>query len=183
MGYDTDFKGHFKLDKNLSTAHANYLLAFAYTRRVKRKGWKKLSDPIREAVGLPPGVEGGYYVGSCADGNWGQNATPDVIDNNVPPKGQPGLWCQWTPGIDGHPKRYPVPPEDLEGLNSICWDGGEKFYNYVEWLEYIISHFLGPWGYFLNGEVEWVGEDEEEDTSKIIVKNNGVSVKRGIIHF
>jgi hypothetical protein len=35
--------------------------------------------------------------------------------------------------------------------------------------------FLAPWGYVLNGEVEWQGEDEE-DTGKILVVDNSVEV-------
>ena len=53
------------------------------------------------------------------------------------------------------------------------WDGGEKFYNYVEWLEYLIKNFFEPWGYSLNGSVNWQGE-EDEDNGTIVVKHNEV---------
>jgi len=56
------------------------------------------------------------------------------------------------------------------------WDGGEKFYNYVEWLKYLINHFFEKWGVKLNGEVYWKGEDGE-DMGKIVVKDNWVIVK------
>ena len=70
----------------------------------------------------------------------------------------PGLWCQW------------VPTEDGTGLE---WDGGEKFYSYVEWLEYLIKHFIEPWGLVLNGEVEWRGV-EWNDTGTIYAIDNKV---------
>ncbi len=75
----------------------------------------------------------------------------------------PSFYCQW------------VPTEDGRGLE---WDGGEKFYNYVQWLEYLINKFFIPWGIKLNGEIEWEGE-ESGDLGKIIVTNNVVEVKEG----
>lgn len=70
--------------------------------------------------------------------------------------GFPGFWCDW------------VPTEDGTGLEH---NGNEKFYNYVEWLEYIIEHFVKPWNLKLNGEIEWRGE-EWEDTGTIYVEDN-----------
>ena len=55
---------------------------------------------------------------------------------------------------------------------------GEKFYDYVGWIEYLIANFLKPWGYVLNGEVEWHGEDGD-DRGMIVVKDNVVSIRRG----
>lgn len=40
---------------------------------------------------------------------------------------------------------------------SLKWDGGEKFYNHVAWLFYMISIFFEPWGVTLSGVVEWTG--------------------------
>lgn len=71
----------------------------------------------------------------------------------------PGIWCDWWA------------PNDSE----ICHNGGEKFYFYVEWIEYLIKHFFIPEGYTLNGEVRWRGEDFD-DVGKIIIKDNVVEV-------
>ncbi|KKL86082.1 hypothetical protein LCGC14_1948340, partial [marine sediment metagenome] len=60
----------------------------------------------------------------------------------------------------------------------IEWDGGEKFYGYVEWIEYIIEKILKPRSYVLNGKVEWSGEDED-DFGTILVINNKVEVIEG----
>lgn len=163
MGYSTDFTGSFELDKPLTDEHREYLEKFNYTRRMARDAAKAelLPDPVRQAVGLPIGTQGGYFVG--AEGTAGQHSEASILDYNNPPQGQPGLWCQWVPSEDGE---------------EIMWDEGEKFYDYVSWLEYIIEHFLAPWGYVLNGEVEWSGEDRE-DIGLLVVVDNVVTVKCG----
>lgn len=165
MGYSTNFSGKIQLNKKLSDAHFAYLEKFAETRRMKRNPTiaEELPDPIRTATGLPIGVEGGYFVGGLSYG--GQAEDRSVTNNNVEPEGQPGLWCQWIPTHT-----------DEDEVSYIEWDGGEKFYNYVEWLEYIIEHFLKPWGYVANGEIIWQGE-EMRDRGKIIVNKNKVKTK------
>ena len=96
------------------------------------------------------GVDGEFYVGDDREDT--------IINYNRPPGEQPGLWCQWQLQRDNQ---------------TIMWDGGEKFYYYTEWIEYIISKILAPRGYIVNGEVEWSGEDPT-DVGKIVVKNNKV---------
>jgi hypothetical protein len=56
---------------------------------------------------------------------------------------------------------------------GIEWDGGEKFYNYTEWLVYLINKILKPNGYVLNGVVQWQGE-EVGDVGEIFVEDNKV---------
>jgi hypothetical protein len=180
MGYTTDFSGYFTLDAPLTEKQARYINEFSGTRRMKRATGslenlpppqygtrhhevtrlvETLPDPVREAVGLPVGPEGAYFVGNPDDGT--------ILDHNEPPEGQPGLWCQWIAVED-----------DDAYYTRIEWDGGEKFYKYVEWLEYIIEHFLKPWDRVLNGEVQWFGEDHG-DTGIIVVKDNEVTTKIG----
>lgn len=169
MGYSTDFWGDFSVTPTLTPEHAEYLRAFSRTRRMKRNAieTEKRPDPVREAVGLPVGLHGGYFVGE--GGHAGQGAyppgIPDVMDYNSPPPDQPGLWCQWVPN---------------DGGTAIEWDEGEKFYEYVDWIRYLIRHFLGPWGYRLNGQVEWKGEDPT-DLGRISIYDNVVSVDSGRI--
>ena len=162
MGYTTDFEGRFELHTPLLAAHKDYLRAFSDTRRMRRnpKITVQRDDRLREAAQLPVGLEGGYFVAEA--GHAGQNHAQDVTDYNNPPAEQPGLWCQWVPTDDGY---------------AIVWDEGEKFYNYVEWLEYLVKHFLAPWGYLLNGVVSWQGEDGD-DVGRICVIDNDVTVKR-----
>lgn len=161
MGYTTEFYGKFTVEPPLRKEHAEYLRAFSETRRMKRDVEKSpvndpASDPMRIAVGLPVGPEGAYFVGG--GGFAGQDRDPSILDYNREPSGQLGLWCKWAPSEDG---------------NAIEWNGAEKFYNYVRWLEYLIDNFLEPWGYVLNGVVEWEGEDRD-DVGRIKVADNVV---------
>lgn len=68
--------------------------------------------------------------------------------------------CQWEIGDD---------------RKTVKWDGGEKFYEYIEWLQKLIDEFFKPWGYQLNGRVEWYGE-ERKDTGCIKVTDNVIKV-------
>jgi hypothetical protein len=167
MGYTTYFEGEFTLDRPLANEHRKYLEAFSGTRRMRRNPelTAERPDPVREAAGLDVGPEGAYFVGG---GDFrGQEHSEDVVGYNDPPKGQPGLWCQWVPDEAG---------------TVIQHDEGEKFYSYVEWIEYLIQHFLAPWGYTLSGEVTWSGE-EQGDMGKIVIEANAVSVKVAKIVF
>lgn len=78
--------------------------------------------------------------------------------------GRPCVYCQWKPTEDGA---------------EITWDMVEKFYGWLEWLEYIVDHHLKPWGYHLNGEVRWRGE-EPGDSGVIYVENNRIEAVEDI---
>lgn len=157
MGYTTDFGGQFYLDKPLTQPQIDYLNKFADTRRMERDPAlaATLPDPLREAVGLQVGRFGAYFTGGT--GYAGQDDDISVINHNSH-KGQPSLWNHWVPSADG---------------KFIVWDSGEKFYEYVEWIEFIIDNFLKPWGYKLNGKVDWYGEDYD-DRGRIVVTDNVV---------
>ena len=149
MGYTTDFEGSFNITPVLSQKDNEFLTKFSETRRMARN------------VGPEYGIEGEFYVDGTG---WaGQDSDTTVIDYNRPPSTQPGLWCQWVPTDDG---------------SELVWDGGEKFYNYVEWLQYLIDKILSPRGYTLNGECQWFGENRD-DVGVIIVENNKVTTKVG----
>lgn len=161
MGYYTDFLGTFSIHPPLKKEHKEYLSAFFYTRRMKRNSniVAKLPDPIRRAAGLSPGEEGEYYTGDQT--HFGQDIGREdmsVIDHNIAPKTQPGLWCSM--GLNNDTELF------LE-------DG--KNYSYVEWLRYVIKNFFIPWGYKLNGCVSWQGE-ESNDTGNILIIDNEITV-------
>ena len=160
MGYTTDFDGYFTVTPRLDEDQVAYLKKFSETRRMKRDAAKTAlrPDPLREAVGLPVGPEGGYFVGAEAD--FGQEfGADDVTNSNYAPRDQPSLWCQWVPTDDG---------------GTIEWNGAEKFYNYIEWLQYFVDHFFKPWGRVLNGSVRWAGE-ELGDCGVIFAKDNQIA--------
>ena len=150
MGYTTDFEGKFKLNKKLDDDTHGFLVKFNETRRMKRK----FADNKY-------GVDGEFFVDG--DGFMGQDDDASVVEHNTPPRTQPSLWCQWRPSDDGL---------------HIEWDGGEKFYDYVEWLTYLVKKVLEPKGYKLNGKVFWQGEDSN-DRGIIAVHNNQITTKIG----
>ncbi len=201
MGYSTDFFGSLSLSRPTTIVEKNYLDKLADTRRMKRDVNKLMElykgehgNPFANDKNNPDdiyGFKGEYFVG--ADGFKGQNGDDSVIDHNSASgeigweeyKGdwvlrdklqtelnadkikQPGLWLQWVLNEDG---------------TELSWDGNEKFYNYTEWLQYLIAHFFEPWGIKLNGEIEWVGE-ESNDRGKIVVVDNNVEILDAVIGY
>jgi hypothetical protein len=76
-------------------------------------------------------------------------------------EGYPGIWCDWY-----------APAPDV-----LAWNGTEKFYHYVDWLNYLINHFFIDWDVKLNGTIDWFGEDHR-DRGTITVTNNKVEISR-----
>ena len=152
MGYTTNFQGKFKINKPVDFKTAKLFRGISTTRRMKRRGLPKKY-----------GIEGEFYCKDREDS--GQSTTPsqgEIVEYNNPPSTQPGLWCQW---------------ELQEDNQTIQWDGNEKFYMYVEWLEYIIEKILAPKGYVVKGKVDWEGEDRK-DNGIITVTNNKIKSRR-----
>lgn len=153
MGYTTEFDGCFTLNKPLDDETYNFLVKLNETRRMKRNLPEKY------------GVDGEFYVEG--GGEFGQDKEENVVDSNVPPSTQPGLWCQWVPSED---------------RLTIGWDEGEKFYDYIEWIKYIIEKILTPRGYVLSGAIKWEGE-ENSDMGIIEIHENKVVIKRGYVSY
>lgn len=61
--------------------------------------------------------------------------------------GSPDGYCQWETSKDGR---------------SLQWDGSEKFYDYEEWLRFLVEKRLKPWGVDVTGRVTWQGEDIDD---------------------
>jgi hypothetical protein len=70
----------------------------------------------------------------------------------------PGGYCQWQLTKD---------------CRGIEWDYGEKFYEYVEWLQYLIDNVLTPHGVTLSGSVNYSGE-ETDDNGVLVVEDGAV---------
>ena len=177
MGYTTYFTGEVTITPPLNEYEIAYLNSFADSRRMDRR-------------------KGPYHVEPGNDFARGSNA--DVRDFNMPPHGQPGLWCKWVPTDDG---------------GAIEWSGAEKFYDSPEWMKYLIDTFLKPgaavqqemrtlqgnaalmrlpasgWTYpeefkhftfdhVCNGEIDADGE-ASDDRWRLVVRDNVVSVQNG----
>lgn len=168
MGYNTWFYGAFSLDKPLKAEHKAYLEAFARMPHVRWKAdlLEYFPDPVREAVGLPVGIEGCYFTASQ------EVFDPDTWEIKHPlltlgyifgwepnPAGIPNARCQWVPSEDG----------------TKIEDVAEKFRDYIPWLQFLLDHFLVPWGYALNGRVNWQGE-HYRDRGTIVVDHNVITI-------
>lgn len=179
MGYSTDFYGGVVITPKLTPAQMAYINAFSDARHMRRDVEQLVDrlDPVRFAAKLPLGKEGEYFIGVRPETkdphNFMNDAESDtVIDVNRPPDSQPGLWCQWV-------VRAPEEDENATANQTILeWNGAEKFYDYIEWLEYLVERFFIPWGATLSGEIEWQGE-ERDDFGIIIVDDNKVTTKQG----
>ena len=200
MGYTTDFNVSFELSRPATAEEREYVNRIADTRRMQRDV-TKLMELYKGEHGNPfakdktnadevYGFKGEYFAKN--DGNMGQGNDASVIDHNAASGEiawkdyngdwekrdemqkainadiikQPGLWCQWR----------------LDDETTLAWDGSEKFYNYIEWLQYLIAHFFEPWGIKVNGEVTWQGEDNA-DIGKIIVKDNEIEIYNGEVEY
>ena len=162
MGYTTYFSGEFTFNKPVTEELKTYINKFSDTRRMVRDNnkIKELFPNWREfCFNGDLGIDGAYFVGG--DGYAGQDRDESIINYNSAGS-QPGLWCQWI----------------INDRNELVWDEGEKFYNYVEWLRYLIKHFFEPLGYELNGTVDYEGEDPD-DFGRIVVSDNFVKIVYG----
>jgi hypothetical protein len=206
MGYTTVFKGKLNFDRVLTEEEVNYINKISQTRRMKRDVSKlyKLYNGEGGNPFLPKdqtyGNEGEYFVGG--PGDFGQDKDDSIINYNEPPGivlksndgkrctkqmedglCQPGLWCQW---IIEKEQRCDSDTDTNASKSVLVWDGADKFYNYVEWLKYLINHFFQKWNVKLNGEITWEGEageageagEESEDIGKIVVVDNVVTVRQ-----
>lgn len=81
-------------------------------------------------------------------------------------KGAPNGYNQWVPTKDGR---------------HLEWDGEEKFYNYIEWLEWLISDFFRPKGIELNGSIDWRGEDHEDAGTIQVIKNHMTIIEKTLV--
>ena len=168
MGYTTEFKGiGFWTEPPLRPEHRDFINAFAERRHMMLDASEIEAGPTRRAVGLDAGVGGtnvledDTFRGKPVHGEdgWSKRSSY-VLDNNKPPPGVPGLWCQWVVDDNGH----------------INWDGNEKFYNYLEWLSFLMERYLKPWGYTVEGTLDWQGEDDDDFGRIIVTKNEITSV-------
>lgn len=86
------------------------------------------------------------------------NDDPDGIPNPAVKSG----YMQWVPS---------------KTLDSIGWDGGEKFYDYEAWLKWICA-WLQERGISTNGKLLWSGEDRN-DTGSLTVADGVVTALKG----
>ena len=157
MGYTTYFNGGFYFNKEVDEKLKEYIDKYSYTRHMSYD-----TSLIKEKIP--------FWRAFTLNGDLGKNGAliadkqrllddfhgefvKDYNDNGV----CPGLWSHWV-------------IED----NQLVWDEGEKFYNYIEWLEFYITHFFEPYDLVLNGVAYFYGE-ERGDCGYIIIDENHIS--------
>jgi hypothetical protein len=161
MGYSTDFNGAFDITTPLSPEQIKFIQMFSDTRRMQRNvsSIKSLDTKNEECIQLLTSlnIDLKFY---CGNGFAGQDRDSSITDYNS--SGIfPSLWCGWTVNNEG---------------TLVIWNESEKFYEYVDWIKFLIDHFFKPWGKTLNGKMEWCGEDRK-DRGQIVIKDNKVTVK------
>ena len=159
MGYDTYFNGEFELDKLLSDDQREFLDMWLNGDHVARDpALLKKADcskrnleclNLLDRLGMELGEECVNYVGQFNDGT--------TLSHDV--AALPGRHCVWEISRRG------ATISSERGTNE----------DYVAWLRYIIEHFLIPWGYVLNGECYWDG-DQNDDKGEIEIENNVIKV-------
>ena len=79
------------------------------------------------------------------------------------PEPKPNSYMQWVPNAT---------------LDAIGWDGNEKFYDYVPWLEWLCG-WLEAQGVTASGSLIWSGEDAS-DVGRIDVNGRSIDVTKGV---
>lgn len=153
MGYNTEFYGQLNINPVLTLEDKEFLKKFSASRHVKRDTKKTI-----EIFGLGEyGTEGEWFL----EVNHESGHTQDVINYNLPPSTQPGLWCDFEPNEDG---------------SAIIWNQSENTYDGLEWITYLVTKYLVPRGYVVNGRFDANGE-EHGDFWAIVVENNNVEYR------
>lgn len=75
---------------------------------------------------------------------------------------KPNSYMQWVPN---------------ESMDAIVWDQQEKFYDYEEWMVWLMG-WLAARDITCNGQLDWRGESSD-DIGRIYVVDNKVSSARG----
>jgi len=196
MGYWTELKGSFKLDRKLSEPEHIYLEAFNKTRHFKRNV---------EKLGFPKdyfGQEGEFYIYYPSD--IVKKLSKCIVDENDPlykyytfPRDvDQGIlsgilntyierknWAEhgiidWNMPAGSCPSLYCPWTPSKDGMEIIP-DGSDKPYEYTKWLFFICRNFLEPKKHILNGIVKWQGE-EPDDFGQIEIINNEIRIYQGV---
>lgn len=157
MSYTYDLFGKLSVSPPLNADQVAYIQEFSESYRHKfAPKWQSWPNPLRDAVGLPVGIDGEYISSAMGTGvEFLENCME--VDTNTP-NNQPSFQCCWTTNAKG---------------TALQWNKLRRTFEPVQWLEYMMEHFFKPWGVTLNGKVECHGEDFD-DRTLIVVNNNTV---------
>lgn len=134
MGYHTCLKGVIKISPSLNGSKLAYLQAFTKCRhmRLNLRECERIADPLRCAVGLPPGL-------------W-------TIPNTMLPP------LVLTPNCPGMAPSFNCPWEISEDGSAMEWRKVEKPKAYDAWVE-VLATLMKYWGHELHGSITYEGEE------------------------
>jgi hypothetical protein len=120
-----DACGHLAIYPALNDAEFEYLSAFTFSRRHAGRPhpYDVPDNPAADSVSRVRHDPAGKPLIEPPAQRW------DLDDYNTPPAGQPSLWCPWQPSCAGE---------------CLSLDTKEKIGPPVQWLEYLVEHFLAP---------------------------------------
>lgn len=159
MGYDIVYEGTISVDKELDQETVDLLKGLSKTRRVAYDVDKLIADGLGTKESL--GIQGEFFVKGSYN-SYGKEFKEYVVEVNIPPYTQPGLWCNWTVSED---------------KKALQWTRDEKSYAGHEWIKYIVKKILEPRGYVANGIVNW--DCQATGKHHTLVDNNRVIKSRG----
>jgi len=162
-----DILGFFQLSRPLRDSEMAFLNAFSQMPRQKLDVVKvqevfqgEYGNPFPKRKGKDVyGEEGEYYVGSLL-----ATHKVEAVVGDEAPATQPSSWCHWC-----------------AERTRLLWDGEEEFEKPVEWLRYVIKHFLDPWGIAVDGAVQWQGFDVPHDRGTISVWSSKIHVHQDML--
>lgn len=152
MGYNTDFDGEIKINPALPKDIANYIRDFSRVKHIKRD--PEVVPSLNDGKGLSycfngnPGPDGCYYIGKDESLGTGEEELDGL-----------SLWCDFTVSQDG---------------SEIMWNQSSRTIKALEWISFLINHFIAPFGHVCNGTIECCG-DNFDDKWEICVENNEVT--------
>lgn len=168
MGYSTSFCGalvtNVPITESTEFAPSDFKSITSLNQSQTLGLINLLSSSRRMQRNLPAnyGIEGEFFVPDNYAKDAGQSEDDSIVNYNNPPRTQPSLWLGWeiVPGNEYY---------------ELVWDGTEKFYDYAEWLKYLLTTFFIPKGIILHGIIEWEGEDWG-DLGRLKVVNNVLTI-------
>ena len=160
MGYSTEFYGNILITPTPSNDFIEKVNEWLKQRHMIFFSTDILSRyPYADddtVDGLPVADNGWNWINGYMDSS---SSTVRVVDPNCPPTPCTSLWSDWTIVYNG------------SGGALLTWNGDEKSYDMWEWLQLLIDHVFAPYGYVLNGSVDFQGENDYDSGNFTVVDN------------
>jgi len=164
----SETRGALSLSRPLTDDEFYFLSALALNKRMRRHrsmlGFmideKMLTDPFRNEVGLPLGMDGYWFVGN--EGENMDESDPSVFNKEQPPRGMPGCWCSWQPASDNR---------------SMLILSGKKPHHALRWASFLLTRlFIKHWDMTMSGIIAMTTKNDATIHTDIAVIKNDVII-------